>query len=236
MEIHKTKIILQEDNYANWKYEITMILTQRRMAKVINHKTFDDYIKENDLEYEEKKMASKRMKWKEDDEAARGFIGLSVDPMYYSTVQESKTAYQVMSKLKALFEGKNVANKFKLKDEYYNTKQKKNESLSSYLERVKLINDKLIALGDPAIPEYDLCVKIITTLLGDYMPVKMSCLMLKEEELNLNYLRQRFAMETPNNNTQKSNGVSVNNFNHNNNACYKCGMTYHKARFCRSLQ
>ncbi|MGZ7209761.1 MAG: hypothetical protein ACXVHV_07785, partial [Methanobacterium sp.] len=237
MEVHKTKIILQEDNYANWKYEITMILTQRRIAKVITYESFTDYLDKNGLKYENEKMASKRMKWKEDDEAAIGFIGLSVDPIYYSTVKEAESAYQVMSKLEELFEGKNNANKFKLKEEYHNMRQKKNESLTNYLERVKLVNDKLVAVGSDPIKEYDICVKIITTLLGENTPIKMACLMLKEEELTLNYLRQRFAMEMPNGNT-RLNGVSINYINNNNNknGCYKCGMTNHKAKFCRSPQ
>jgi hypothetical protein len=241
MEIQKTKVILQDDNFLTWKYEITMILTQRRIAKVIKYYSFANYLEGNDLELEEAKKKSKRVKWQEDDEAAKGFIGLSVDPKYYSTVQKANTSYEVMGELEKLFEGKNNAKRFKLKDDFHNSKQKKYESLTNYLDRIKLINDDLISLDDDGYNEYDLSVKIISTLLDNYEPVKMSCLMIPKEELNLNFLRQRFAMDSSNSN-QRNNGVSVNNINHNNNnnnnnnACYKCGMTNHKAKFCKSPQ
>jgi hypothetical protein len=61
MEIQKTKVILQDDNFLTWKYEITMILTQRRIAKVIKYYSFANYLEENDLELEEAKKKSKRV-------------------------------------------------------------------------------------------------------------------------------------------------------------------------------
>ncbi len=220
-----------------------MILTQKKLIKVTQYENFDAFVLAKQVKYENESV--KRVEWEENDDAAKGFIGLSVDMKYYSTVESSSSSYELLLNIKNLFDGQNIANKFKLKDEFHNSRQNKNEKLLNYLDRVNMINDQLIVLGDKPMNNYDICVKIITTLLPEYNPVKMSCLMLDEKELNINYLRQRFAMESNNiinyNNNNNNPNTKLNNNNNieiNNvlNGCFKCGMINHKANNCKSPQ
>src|SRR5262249_16843282 len=143
----------------------------------------------------EEDIAPSELKWSTDDEKAIAYIGSHVDTKYYSAISEGKSAYLVWEKINKLFEGLNTANKLVLKIEFYNASQQPNESLLKYLDRIILITDKLKDLGWQT-PESEICIKVISSIAPEYKPIQMACIMLSEKDLNVNYLRQQFALES----------------------------------------
>ncbi len=155
-----------------------------------------------------------KARWETENEKAVGIIGQHVAPSFYPLISETNSAFKIWNNLAKHFEGTNKVNKLTLKNEFYSTHQQPNESLLIYLDRLILISQKLSDLGNKT-PEEEICYKAISSLNIEYKPIQMAVLMMDEKDLNINYLRQQFALETNNNNNNqqkqnKPNGVQVN--------------------------
>jgi hypothetical protein len=111
----KSKTILTDNNFSKWEYELVMYLTMKNLLKAIRYESLEAYITAKELNYDAKELQTQKVKWMEADDAARGYIGLSVDAKYHATVKSCATSYELYNEIRALFDGHAVAQKFKLK-------------------------------------------------------------------------------------------------------------------------
>ena len=65
------------------------------------------------------------------------------------------------------------------------------EYLIDYLNRIKEITDQLNSLESPT-DEKEICYKIVATLTSQFEPLIMQ---LKDQDLKISYLQNRFALE-----------------------------------------
>jgi hypothetical protein len=211
METPKTKIILKDDNNAQWRFQTTMQLKNKRVYKNIQFQSYKEYAKAKALKIDQTQETTKLVEWEEDDQVALSIVGMHVDTKFNSIILESKSAYDAWIKLEQLFQGINNANLFKLKYQLNTEHQNNNETLLDYLNRIVLINNKIKDLGEQPLDDYDLSMKIISTINNNYEPIRMACLMINKKELTINYLSQRFAMELSTNNNNNNNSIQNNN-------------------------
>jgi transposase InsO family protein len=233
----KTSTIVQlnDTNYATWKFQIKMLLKQKEMYHTIEYASLLEYIREDEPDIAPEKLEAKDMEkrtrqWSKDNDKAISYIGGHIDTKFYKYVTSDK-AHEVWNSLASHFASLDTANRMGVKIEFYKAQQKSNESLLSYLERVIDICDKLKDLGWIT-PDLEICIKILSSLSEEYRPIQLTCLMIPEEKLNTNMLRQHFAMDT----TQAKNkpeGAAQANQTHTK-FCTECGYDNHFAKNCRA--
>jgi hypothetical protein len=242
--MEKNKItILTDDNYATWKFEIKMLLKQKGLYTTITSENFDDYLgKECDIEPEEvqkmdkKEMAKLEKTYRNNNEKACAYIGQSVDKKFYKHIGEGDMAFTVWTNIEGHFASLNTANRLGVKIEFYKAQQGRSETLLSYLDRVIAITDRLNDLGWPT-SDIEICIKVLSSLSDEFRPAQLSCLMIPEDKLSTNLLRQQFAMDVKKlkNNTNQEGGEAQANFTRNGQKlCTECGYDNHYASNCRA--
>jgi len=182
-ETKQKTVNLRDDNFYRWKFEISMLLRQKSLFQNIEYKDVDAYIIGKMIKLSSDDEAKLRLKWSFDDDKAMAYIGSNVDPKYYSTITNSQSAYEIWKNIAKLFEGVNTANKLSLKVEFYNAKQQSHETLLKYLDRILFITDKLQDIGSKT-PEFEICIKVISSISSEYLPIQMACIMLNEKDLS----------------------------------------------------
>lgn len=268
-----SKIVLQklaDENYFKWSYEMEMHLRSLGLWKNVCFEAIEEYWKSLDgeeepqeIKLEPKKKAksnesplklieavkpAEKRKWKEDDSKCIATIGLFVAEKFYRKLRECKSAYEAWRILAKEAGGQNNYNKLALKCQFYSIAMEEEEPLLKFVDRVTLITDKLSQIG-VATEESEICFKILSALPEEYKPITLSCLMIDQEKLTINFLKQQFALEKTaqlnrkpkNPNEEQSLNTGTNNNRNRNNynsikECYRCSKKGHIAKECRIPQ
>jgi hypothetical protein len=72
MDSKSTKTILLDNNFSKWDYDIRMLLNTKNLLKTIKYPNFDEFLLAFEIKYSEEQYPIQRLKWYENDEAARG--------------------------------------------------------------------------------------------------------------------------------------------------------------------
>lgn len=243
MEKTKNISLLVDENYANWKFEIKMLLKQKELFHAVTFADAEEYFmdeldmsKEDIEKMDAKELVKHNKAWKRDNEKAIAYIGQYVDKKFYKYIADEKAANTVWSNLESHFSSLNTANRMHVKIEFYKAQQTRNESLLTYLERVVAITDKLRDLGWDT-PDLEICIKVLSSLADEFRPVQLSCLMIPEDKLTTSILRQQFAMDGGKKKTNHAgmDGDVQANFSRTL-FCTECGYDNHLAKNCKAPQ
>jgi len=133
---------------------------------------------QNDIEYDQK---------------ALGKISLNVTEKFYDLIYDSDNAFSAWNAISKYFSVLKASTKLALKLEFYRMQQKKGESLSDYMDRVKDNWDQLRAIGDKT-PEADVCYKIVATIRIQYDNIATTFFNTPENQLELDTLKACFKL------------------------------------------
>ncbi len=208
MEIKSTTTTkLNDSNHYKWTYDITMLLKSQDLWKNVIHKNIDEYYRmmrrsiEGDVEEKEEENDRKdkinfkeRLKWERDDEKCLAVIGMSVGERFIPIIRECKTANEAWEAIQREIAGASFSQKLTLKCQFYDARMSEKESLVMYLDRINGIVDKLREIGCKT-DESEVCYKILSSISEKYKSIQLSCMMLPEDQLKINILRQHFTLE-----------------------------------------
>ena len=249
MDIKSATTKLSDTNHYKWTYDITMLLKSQDLWKNVIYKNIDEYYRmmrrsiEDDevkeIEEDDKKLMidfKERLKWERDDEKCLAVIGMSVGERFIPIIRECKTAHEAWEAIQREIAGASNSQKLTLKCQFYDATMSENESLVMYLDRISRIIDKLKEIGCKT-DESEVCYKILSSIPQKYKSIQLTCLMLPEDQLKTNILRQHFTLENQGkNNDEKKNdeeknveALSVHEKKRNKETrmCYKCGVKGH---------
>ena len=104
------------------------------------------------------------MKWRSDDERARGELIKWVNTSSIrGEIEECNTAFELWNMLKKMFDKKSPAIKVQLKVEFYEMSMGEKENLISFLNRLVAHNVKMQHHG-VSVGEEELCYKLLSAL------------------------------------------------------------------------
>lgn len=232
-------IKLTDENFYHWKFEVKMGLQLKNLWKNVEFNSIEEYF----LSFVDAKQEAdaaemladittkERREWIVDGQKAIAYIGTRISSKFFNKVRDAKTAHGAWTEICREFEGLNKASKLTLKCKFYEAKMDPEESLSKFLDRILLIVDKLTDIG-VATPEWEVCCKILSALPEAYIPVKMSCLMMPEDQLTTSFLKNQFALEEPSEKKADPDEALNTDVKKENRTCFKCGTRGHIATNC----
>jgi hypothetical protein len=187
---------------------------------------------------DESKYFNKLEEWNDGDVRALSIIGLNVGNRFQKFIRIATTAHQLWQLLLNEFGSYNCNNLLDLKCKFYEAKMSEKESLLNYVDRINDIIEKLEAIGCVT-DDSEVCYKVLSSLPEKYKPLKLTCLMIPRDQLNISRLRQQFSLDSSsssNEKSKKSNQEEALSLAQKDIVCFKCGGKGHKSFECRSSQ
>jgi len=124
---------------------------------------------------------------------AMATLVMGISPDFIYLVTSCTTPMGVWVTLKAQFERNTLANKLSLRRQYFTTKMQEGQSVQDHLWCMKVISDKLAALGSP-VAEEEQVEALLITLPPSYATLVIA-MAAKGDDLSLVYVHQTFANE-----------------------------------------
>ena len=174
---------LNSDNYAEWKFDMEMLLMAKDVWDIVSGvETLDDDAS-NDV----------KAKFKKRDNFARSVICLSVSSSNKIYVRNAKTSKETWDALANHFEEKTVSRKVMLRRKLYSMRME-GKSAADHINTLRTVNDNLQSLGD-ALLEKDLVMILLSSLPEEYNNLITTLETLKDEQLTWEYVRDRVLAE-----------------------------------------
>jgi len=174
----------------------------------------------------------------EGDSMARARIAMNVDPKFYNLIKEKRSARSVWVALMNYFTETKMSTKIQLKAKFYTMVMSDKETLVDYVDRVKEVWEKMLALGDE-IKEVEVVYKVICTVTKRYDGVMMAAMQMEEGKLTLNFVKGQFRLEDTrvmvrHTITERSSGDGSTSLMSTTRSviCFRCGKPGHIARNC----
>lgn len=228
---------LNSGNYRSWKYNIKMALMQRELW---DHVTGDALAAVDDNEDIDRYNKRK--------EKALATIALSVDKEQQEHILDCVTAKEAWETLKKIFEPQSRPRILQLKKEMVSIQLKQDETMTTYLARIKACNDSLKEAGYENKDE-DLAYAMLAGLPESYDGIMMSLANLNDAKFTSTEIRailvseydRREARGTKTDHKHKEayhqskeNPQRGTDRKKEEKGCFRCGKQGHIARYCRT--
>ena len=175
---------LNGGNYRTWKFAAKMYLIQKDLWPYVNGEA---QIKQEATEEEARQYNSKV-------EKALATIALAVQADQQVHIVDCTTAVQAWNVLQQVYEPKSRQRIMQLKREFVRVRLKENETMASYLSRIKIIADYLQDAGSEMKDE-DLAYAMLSRLPDSYDALTMSLANLEDGRFTSNEIKKALLME-----------------------------------------
>lgn len=169
-------IILNDNNYTMWATMMQARLQSKGLWRIMSTEV-------------------PKEKWSDElkalDEKARGTIILGMPTRMYRTVEKAETAPEVWAALKKRARGTGSGLKMVLLAQFFQASMRDGESLSQYLDRVVETVGKLDDVNFK-LDSIIVCYKVLTSLGKSHDAIGTHCMMMKEKDLTVDFLREQF--------------------------------------------
>ena len=149
MRVPERLTILTKDNYARWKYDITVVLQVRELVKMTNG---EEKLPARPAEGAEPAVVEKYMKdykaWIQRDARAKEILTRSLDGRHHDMIRNCTTAYGIAKTLMSMYEQKSSTNLFLVQREYHECHWTRDMTALEFIAKVKIITNKLDTLGE----------------------------------------------------------------------------------------
>lgn len=227
---------LNAENYRTWKFSMKMLLIQRELWNYVN----------GTEKLEPNAEAAVVQNFRSKDEKAFSTIALSIDPDQQIHIVDCKTSAEAWTSLEQVYEPKSRPRIMQLKREFVRTVLTEGESMASYLARLKICSDHLVAAGSDMKDE-DLAYAMLTGLPESYDSLTMAMANLSDDKFTSATIKQALLNEYERRVARKSNGkvgsdveayqttkTSKSTRTDRSVKCYKCNKPGHIATNCWS--
>lgn len=226
---------LNSNNYRSWKYNIKMTLIQRELW---DHVTREATRPTNAAEIER----FNRMK-----EKALAAIALSIEPEQQGHIMDCSTAFEAWEALRKIFEPRSRPRILQLKKQIVSIQLESEESMTSYLNRLKTCSDSLKEAGHE-VRDDDLVYAMLSGLPESYEGIIMSLANLDETKFTSSEIKGILLTESERRSVKGTNIASkqkeayhqvkvtprrTTEFKKEERKCLKCGKPRHIAINCR---
>jgi len=169
---------LNSNNYRSWKFNMKMALIQRELWKHVTGEAIRPTDNENEVD-----------RYNRTEEKALAAIALSVEPEQQGHIIDCKTASDAWEALKRVFEPKSRPRILQLKKQMVSIQLESEESMTSYLGRIKTCSDSLKEAGHE-IKDDDLAYAMLSGLPDSYEGIVMTLANLDDSKFKSSKIRE----------------------------------------------
>jgi hypothetical protein len=167
----------------------------RDAEKLRDHEKLDTLF-HSDLGRWSAAKAKAKESWKKEEEMARGLIQSAVSDQFKLKLRDLKTAFEMWAVLKSESQTHTLSVALLLVRQLVDLRIQSGEKLCTFLGRFEVLIDKLRDASDMfVIPPLLQCFLVICSLPSEYDFVAQSVSMASKDEINLEFLRAKFAIE-----------------------------------------
>ena len=145
---------LNGENYIDWKFKILTICEAWNVWSIVNGD-------------ELKPTGAARTKWEKRETKAKVLLRMSVKDNIIPHIRDCKTSKETWEVLKDLYETSNSNQILSLKTKLLSMKMETNETITTYVSRIKDLCDQLSAIGDK-VSDTDMVTIALKGLIKDY--------------------------------------------------------------------
>lgn len=228
---------LNSNNYRSWKFNMKMALVQRELWKHVTGEAIRPVDDEDEIDRFNRK-----------EEKALAAIALSVESEQQGHIIDCETASDAWEMLKRVFEPKSRPRILQLKKQMVSIQLEAEESMTSYLGRIKTCSDSLKEAGCE-IKDEDLAYTMLSGLPDSYEGIVMTLANLDDSKFKSSEIKgkllseydRRAAKGTSGNSGQKE-AYQTKKASHQNSEskkeerkCFKCSKQGHIMKNCKVL-
>lgn len=235
---------LNGNNYKSWKYNVKMTLVQRGLR---SHVTGEEVRPQPPAEVKE---------FNRKEENALATIALSIEVDQQTHILDCTTAKETWDTLEKVFEPKSRSRILQLKTQMISVKFESNETMTSYLNRLKTCSDRLKET-ECEVKDEELAYAMLSELPNSYESLTMSLANLEDERFTSSEIRNTLLNEYERRQTKEVAAINESpvtatqkeayhqgrapNYRRTeakkeDRGCYRCGKPGHIANYCRAKE
>ncbi len=177
---------LKESNYHAWKIRIQHVLTLKGLKKYILH----------DPPQHSNVTQTELDAWEEKDAKAQAVIGLTLSDELLENVREVKSAKEMWTAIRNVFERHTFLNKLSARRKFYRAVMEGNESVLKFANRIRQLAASLKAMNAD-IPQCEMAMALLNGLPQEYNALISALDAVEDDdaELNWEFVKSRVMQE-----------------------------------------
>jgi hypothetical protein len=158
---------LDGSNFINWKFKMQMLMEGYGVWNIANGTELKPVAAAGATAVVGGATAAQIQDWEKRENKAKVLLRMSVKDSIIPHIRDATTSVATWTALKALYETSNTNHILFLKTKLLGIKMDGNESVSSFLGRIKEVKDKLVNIGE-TVSNTDLVTITLNGMLEDY--------------------------------------------------------------------